>query len=68
VSKTAGRKWSKYSPDFKRGALDRMKAGESPSALARELGIRRKVLYAWRDAGWGSQEVEKREGEEPGSG
>jgi transposase-like protein len=26
-----------------------MQAGESPSALARELDVRRKLLYEWRD-------------------
>ena len=53
--KVEGQSWKKYSPEFKRNAVDRMVAGESPTALARELGMRRKFLYAWRDAGWGSQ-------------
>jgi hypothetical protein len=35
VSKEAdGQRWSKYSPDFKRTAVDRVVAGESPTALA----------------------------------
>jgi len=56
VSKEAdGQRWSKNSPDFKRTAVDRMVAGESPTALARELGIRCKFLYAWKAAGRGSQ-------------
>ncbi len=56
MSKEAGgQRWSKYSPDFKRTAVDRMVAGESPMALARELGIRCKFLYAWKAAGRGSQ-------------
>jgi len=56
VSKEAGgRRWTKYSPDFKHTAVDRMVAGESPTALARELGIRCKFLYAWKAAGKGSQ-------------
>lgn len=49
-----GRRWWKYSPEFKRNAVDRMMAGEGVSALAAELGIRRKFLYAWKDAGLGS--------------
>ena len=53
--KVEGQIWKKYSPEFKRDAVDRMVAGESPTALERELGMRRKFLYAWRDAGWGSQ-------------
>jgi transposase-like protein len=34
---------------FKAAAVQRMQAGESPSALARELKVRRKLLYEWRD-------------------
>ena len=49
-----GRQWWKYSPEFKRKAVDRMLAGEGVSALARELGVRRKFLYQWRDDGWGT--------------
>jgi transposase-like protein len=37
------------SPTFKAAAVRRMQAGESPSALARELKVRRKLLYEWRD-------------------
>ena len=43
-----GRRWWKYGPEFKRGAVDRMLAGESVTVLARELGIRRKFLYLHR--------------------
>lgn len=43
-----GRK-SKYSEEFRREALERMKTTSNVSALARELGIRRKWLYQWRD-------------------
>lgn len=50
-----GRPWSKYSPEFKQAAVDRIVAGESPTAVARELGIRCKFLYAWKAAGKGSQ-------------
>ena len=41
--------WRKYSPEFRRKALERMKACSNVTALARELGIRRKWLYKWRD-------------------
>lgn len=46
--------WRKYSPAFKRSAVDRLVAGERATDLARELLIRRKFLYAWRDQGWGT--------------
>jgi transposase-like protein len=35
---------------MKLAALRRMVAGENVSALARELKLRRKLLYAWRDS------------------
>jgi transposase-like protein len=38
-----------FSREFKLSALARMAAGENVSALARELGIRRKYLYQWRE-------------------
>src|SRR5258708_31405986 len=39
----------RFSREFKLAALARMAAGENVSALARELGIRRKYLYGWRE-------------------
>ena len=39
-----------FSPEFKAAAVRRMQAGEGPSALARSLKLRRKLLYQWRDA------------------
>jgi transposase-like protein len=38
-----------FSREFKIGIVCRMQAGESVSALARELKMTRKDLYAWRD-------------------
>jgi transposase-like protein len=38
-----------FTPAFKAAAVQRMQAGESPSALAGEFKIRRKLLYEWRD-------------------
>jgi transposase-like protein len=38
-----------FSREFKLAALRRMLAGENVSALCRELGIRRKYLYQWRE-------------------
>ena len=39
----------RFSREFKLAAIRRMEAGENVSALARELGVRRKCLYQWRD-------------------
>ena len=38
-----------FSREFKIGIVCRMQAGENVSALARELKMTRKDLYAWRD-------------------
>ncbi len=42
------RKNRRFSRAFKVAAVKRMQQGESPSALAHELGIRRKLLYQWK--------------------
>jgi transposase len=39
-----------FSSDYKRQAVERLLAGESGSVLARELQLRRKLLYEWKDA------------------
>ena len=38
-----------FSREYRLAALRRMEAGENVSGLARELKLRRKLLYAWRD-------------------
>jgi transposase-like protein len=53
VEQADGRRY-RYRPDFKREAVDRMMAGESVSSLAKQLGVRNKFLYQWREAGYGS--------------
>jgi transposase-like protein len=42
-------KYRKYSAEFRQQALARLKECDNVSALARELGIRRKWLYKWRE-------------------
>ena len=37
------------SAEFKLQTVQRMEAGECVSALSRELGVRRKLLYEWRE-------------------
>jgi len=44
-----GRKGRVFPLDYKLTVVRRWNAGESVSAMARELGIRRKVLYEWKD-------------------
>lgn len=38
-----------YTAEFKLSAVSRVLAGEGVSAVANELGIRRKRLYIWKD-------------------
>ena len=39
-----------FTTEFKESAVLRLEAGASASALASELGVRRKLLYDWRQA------------------
>ncbi len=39
-----------FSRAFKIAAVDRMLSGENVTALARQLGVRRSLLYDWRKA------------------
>lgn len=39
-----------FNREFKLKAVQRMLAGESPAALAREFKLLRKLLYEWKDA------------------
>ena len=39
----------RFGLEFKLSAFARMEAGAKVSALARELGVRRKYLYQWRE-------------------
>jgi transposase len=58
-----------YSVDFKQEAVRRMAQATTIIGLAKELGIRRKLLYQWRDqlqAG-GRAGLERRRGRPPGS-
>jgi transposase len=45
-----GTKYRVFSGEFKAGVAQRILNGESVSALHCELGIKRSVLYRWRDA------------------
>lgn len=44
----SGVKWMRYTREFKLGVVERMLSGENVSALARDLGVRRTLLYEWR--------------------
>jgi transposase len=63
------KKARRYSTDFKQEAVRRMARAQTIVGLAKELGVRRKLLYQWRDqfrAG-GRAGLEPRRGRPPGS-
>ncbi len=60
------KKYRRFSREFKVGAVGRMQAGESPSALARELGVRRKLLYEWKSRVEAGGPESLRDGGRPG--
>jgi transposase len=57
-----------YSVDFKQEAVRRMAQATTIIGLAKELGIRRKLLYQWRDQfrTGGRAGLERRRGRPPG--
>jgi transposase len=65
----AKKKARKFSTEFKLEAVRRMAEATSIVCLAEELGIRRKLLYQWRDRlqAEGSAGLERRVGRPPGS-
>jgi transposase len=63
------KKAKKYSVDFKQEAVGRMAGAASIVGLAKQLGVRRKLLYEWRDRfeAEGRSGLERRRGRPPGS-
>ena len=43
------RRWKRYSIEFRRTAVERLRGCDNIAALAKELGIARVLLYRWRD-------------------
>ena len=52
----------RHSREFKLGLVRRLEAGESGTALAREAGVKRTLIYRWRDAVRDGGEVALRDG------
>jgi transposase len=63
------KKARKFSTEFKLEAVRRMAEATSIVGLAEELGVRRKLLYQWRDRlqAEGNAGLERRVGRPPGS-
>jgi transposase len=49
VAKKTDRKYAKYTEEFRRQAVERMRESTNLNALARELGIDKRLLYDWRE-------------------
>ncbi len=62
-------KAKKYSREFKQDAVSRMAEATTIVGLAKQLGVRRKHLYEWRDRFEleGRSGLERRRGRPPGS-
>src|SRR4051794_41768567 len=43
------REWHRYTPEFKKKAVECLKGCTNVEALARELKVSRGILYLWRD-------------------
>ena len=56
------RNWHRYTPEFKKQVLDRLKGCTNVLALAREFKISRALLYLWRDQQEGRPPASKRPG------
>jgi transposase len=63
------KKRAKYSAEFKLNAVSRMAKAKTIIGLAKELGVRRKFLYEWRNklAVGGKAALERGRGRPPGS-
>jgi transposase len=49
VAKRRERKYAQYTEEFRRQAVERMKESNNLSALARELGVDKRLLYDWKE-------------------
>jgi len=49
VAKKRTREYAKYSDEFKRKAVAELKESKNIKALAKELGVDRRLLYYWLD-------------------
>ena len=60
-------KKERYTKEFRRMAVGRMKLCDSVTTLAKELGVPRQTLYVWRDQEEASESQEQHEsGPDPG--
>ena len=53
------REWHRYTPEFKKKAVERLKGCTNVEALARELKVSRGILYLWRDKAEGREKAKR---------
>src|SRR3954447_4523558 len=53
------REWHRYTPEFKKKAVERLKGCTNVEALARELKVSRGILYLWRDKAEGRDRAKR---------
>src|SRR3954470_7768013 len=53
------REWHRYTPEFRKKALERLKGCTNVEALARELKVSRGILYLWRGKAEGKERVKR---------
>jgi transposase-like protein len=53
------RQWHRYTPEFKKKALERLKGCTNIEALAREWKVSRGILYRWRDKAEGKARAKR---------
>jgi transposase len=60
--------WRSFSTAFKLSLIARVDAGEAIAVVAKQAGIRRKLLYQWRDAfrAHGEAGLNRKRGPKPG--
>ena len=64
-----GKSPRQFSSAFKEGIVLRLEAGETIAAVAEASGVRRKLLYEWRDAyrSMGTAGFNRKRGPKPGT-
>jgi transposase-like protein len=62
-----GKSPRRFSSAFKEGIVLRLEAGEKIATVAAENGVRRKLLYQWRDTHWsmGAAGLDRKRGPKP---
>ena len=66
MSEKSKRKWTHWPAEFRQRALEQMKTSPSVTALAKELGVDRQLLYVWKQQAEGRRKAsEPRASEDP---